>query len=279
MIRLDGNSLAAFRGAGVAGTVQSVAGCELFGAARGTSPYSAAATAYLEENYPDYLEWAKQYGFDHPEVVPYVNANPNWLFYDRYVSDGLLLQIDGINRGNVAGKWIDLIGNREFTFNDAEKCILTNDSVRFQNGGYAYYSSALQLATSTIEAVVRCSANNGCVYDSGRTDSYLRWDAAIYYAPTCSKCWTRPETQLVGTIQVTTSKCIENGVSLSSRGGNTSHTNDVATIGRARGGTWYAYHNGEICALRIYNRVLTDDELAANRQWDIKRFELIESPA
>ena len=77
MIRLDGNSLAAFRGAGVAGTVQSVAGCELFGAARmpsWTSPYSAAATRALKAQFPTQWPTIRDYGFSHPEIVGYMNA-------------------------------------------------------------------------------------------------------------------------------------------------------------------------------------------------------------
>ena len=77
MIRLDGNNLAAFRGAGVAGTVQSVAGCELFGEARGTSPYSAAATAALKDAFSA-AQWAtiRDYGFAHPALVPFINEDP-----------------------------------------------------------------------------------------------------------------------------------------------------------------------------------------------------------
>ena len=77
MIRLDGNSLAAFRGAGVAGTVQSVAGCELFGARRSplwASPYSAAATAALKAQFSA-EQWAtiRDYGFSHPEYIAAIN--------------------------------------------------------------------------------------------------------------------------------------------------------------------------------------------------------------
>ena len=79
MIRLDGNSLAAFRGAGVAGTVQSVAGCELFGAAREplwASPYSAAATAALKAQFPDKWNDIMDYGFRNPNMVPWINEDP-----------------------------------------------------------------------------------------------------------------------------------------------------------------------------------------------------------
>ena len=76
MIRLDGNNLAAFRGCGVAGTVQSVAGCELFGAARGTSPYSAAATRALKAQFPTQWETIRDYGFSHPALVPFINEDP-----------------------------------------------------------------------------------------------------------------------------------------------------------------------------------------------------------
>ena len=77
MIRLDGNSLAAFRGAGVAGTVQSVAGCELFGEHRWpswASPYSAAATRALKAQFPTQWPTIRDYGFAHPEIVGYMNA-------------------------------------------------------------------------------------------------------------------------------------------------------------------------------------------------------------
>ena len=100
MIRLDGNSLAAFRGAGVAGTVQSVAGCELFGAARmpsWASPYSAAATAALKAQFPTQWPTIRDYGFSHPALVPFINEDP-MLVYS--LIDGLgkirLLVGDGV---------------------------------------------------------------------------------------------------------------------------------------------------------------------------------------
>ena len=82
MIRLDGNNLAAFRGAGVAGTVQSVAGCELFGAARWPSwanpylPYSKAAGEALVAQFPTQWPTIRDYGFAHPALVPFINEDP-----------------------------------------------------------------------------------------------------------------------------------------------------------------------------------------------------------
>ena len=74
MIRLDRNSLAAFRGCGVAGTVQRMAGCLLYGE---QSPYSAAATAALKEAFSA-EQWAtiRDYGFSHPALVPFINEDP-----------------------------------------------------------------------------------------------------------------------------------------------------------------------------------------------------------
>ena len=95
MIRLDGNSLAAFRGAGVAGTVQSVAGCELFGAARWpswVSPYSAAATSALKAAYPQYWQDIAMYGINHPEIVDDVNAAPV-AYFAPYI---LIIQTSGL---------------------------------------------------------------------------------------------------------------------------------------------------------------------------------------
>ena len=70
MIRLDGNSLAAFRGAGVDGFSQRVAGCLVHQA----SPYSWAATAALKAQFPTQWATIRDYGFAHPEIVGYMNA-------------------------------------------------------------------------------------------------------------------------------------------------------------------------------------------------------------
>ena len=75
MIRLDGNSLAAFRGCGVAGTVQRMAGCLVHQA----SPYSAAATAALKAQFPSYWSAISQYGYDNPSMVPYINEDPYFI--------------------------------------------------------------------------------------------------------------------------------------------------------------------------------------------------------
>ena len=108
MIRLDGNSLAAFRGAGVAGTVQRMAGCELFGEARGTSPYSAAATRALKAQFPTQWPTIRDYGFAHPALVPFINEDPmlvmslidglgeRWLVTDgaSYINTGYASETD-----------------------------------------------------------------------------------------------------------------------------------------------------------------------------------------
>lgn len=33
----------------------------------------------------------------------------------EYIQDGLVFWLDGIDKGNITGKWIDLIGGIEFT--------------------------------------------------------------------------------------------------------------------------------------------------------------------
>ena len=40
------------------------------------SPYSAQATAALKAQFPTQWPTIRDYGFAHPEIVPYVNANP-----------------------------------------------------------------------------------------------------------------------------------------------------------------------------------------------------------
>ena len=59
------------------------------------------------------LEWEK--------VIPIPSA-------DAYVQDGLVFQLDGIDKGNVEGAWVDRKAGRQFTLNN---CIVNSDNIEF----------------------------------------------------------------------------------------------------------------------------------------------------
>ena len=76
MIGLGTNRLSASRLAGLGEASQFRNGQWLEGVGSWASPYSAAATAALKAAFPQYWNEIMQYGFDHPEIVPYVNEWP-----------------------------------------------------------------------------------------------------------------------------------------------------------------------------------------------------------
>ena len=83
------------------------------------------------------LEWEK--------VIPIPSA-------DAYVQDGLVFQLDGIDKGNVEGAWVDRKAGRQFTLNN---CIVNSDNIEF-NGtdSSAVYNQLLDLGTTTTLEVV-----------------------------------------------------------------------------------------------------------------------------
>ena len=76
MIGLGTNRLSASRLAGLREARQFRNGQWLEGLGSWFSPYSAAATRALKAAFPNDWEAIRDYGWEHPEIVPYVNDNP-----------------------------------------------------------------------------------------------------------------------------------------------------------------------------------------------------------
>ena len=103
MIGFGSNRLTVCRRGGMSVTQAGRGGMEWLAGGRGpswASPYSAAATVWILNNYGDQWQAIKQYGHDYPEVVPYVNATPSislWLvtyegFHDILVNNHLTFE-------------------------------------------------------------------------------------------------------------------------------------------------------------------------------------------
>ena len=60
---------------GVMGGTLITAACYSGGEVFGCSPYDAATTAYLKATYPAYWQAIKQFGWDNPQLVPWINED------------------------------------------------------------------------------------------------------------------------------------------------------------------------------------------------------------
>jgi hypothetical protein len=221
----------------------------------------------------------------------------NWVSYadrihplseieDYYVSDALLMNLDGIDKGGVDGEWRDLVGNNHFhaktdtpmptaldngwEFNGIDTMMTCDD------GNKVSWSPWVGEKTRTMEVVVEFtgSENKSCVFTMGGmgfafgriTDKYILGGRERAAA-------------MVNGNGLAPRKCVftsvgngvayENGVLLSSAFSD--YWLDGWTLGAADNGR---YFKGIIHAIRIHDRALTEEEILYNQRIDNKRFNL-----
>ena len=228
------------------------------------------------------LEWEK--------VIPIPSA-------DAYVQDGLVFQLDGIDKGNVEGAWVDRKAGRQFTLNN---CIVNSDNIEF-NGtdSEAIDNDNYTLPTVpenyTIEVVLYYGGGSGILTQNSATTSYgspmmvVLYSTAYYFTigRRLYAVEALPENKYMclqalakgqdNTIQV---NC--NGDVLASRRGNDSIIkNDFFAYGRPSiGCVWTSSSDragqllGKVYSIRLYNRLLTEEERYNNMVVDYMRFRI-----
>lgn len=226
------------------------------------------------------LEWEK--------VIPIPSA-------DAYVQDGLVFQLDGIDKGNVEGAWVDRKAGRQFTLNN---CIVNSDNIEF-NGidSEAIDNDNYTLPTVpenyTIEVVLYYGGgtilsqnkNSSSSYGSPMmvtlysTNNYLTIGRKLYAVEALpEKKYMCLQAQSKGSdVQV---NC--NGDVLASRQGTDSIiNNNFFADGRPSVGcVWIDTTEragnllGKVYSIRLYNRLLTEEERYNNMVVDYMRFRI-----
>ena len=227
------------------------------------------------------LEWEK--------VIPIPSA-------DAYVQDGLVFQLDGIDKGNVEGAWVDRKAGRQFTLNN---CIVNSDNIEF-NG---IDSEAIDNDNNTFPTVPKNYTIEVVLYYGGGTILSQNSTITGYGSPMmvalysttyyftigrnlyavealpenkymCLQAWAKGQTD---TIQV---NC--NGDVLASRQGTDSIIdNNFFAYGRPSVGcVWVSSSDrsgqllGKVYSIRLYNRLLTEEERYNNMVVDYMRFRI-----
>ena len=228
------------------------------------------------------LEWEK--------VIPIPSA-------DAYVQDGLVFQLDGIDKGNVEGAWVDRKAGRQFTLNN---CIVNSDNIEF-NGtdSEAIDNDNYTLPTVpenyTIEVVLYYGGGSGILTQNSTatgygspmmvslysTAYYLTIGRGLYAVEAlpekkymCLQALAKGQTD---TIQV---NC--NGDVLATRKGTDSIIdNNFFADGRPSiGCVWTSSSDragqllGKVYSIRLYNRLLTEEERYNNMVVDYMRFRI-----
>lgn len=201
-----------------------------------------------------------------------------------YVQDGLVFMLDGIENAGWgvhdpnATVWRDLVGNKDFTlFGSAH---FDEMSMRTLNQlGYAYYNGTIFGRTNTIElsisgvnysnynTILTRSDDNFSVF----TESFRRWAIkGPSTRPNCTPVYIKP---LILTWDSSSSK-----ISYADGTGTSLEGSSYNGGGNAKwsicGSDLQHQFVGNVYAVRIYNRILNDSELAANYAVDKARFNL-----
>lgn len=233
-----------------------------------------------------------------------INASAQSVVTGEYVQNGLVLHLDGINRGGVSGHWKSLVtynnGNGfndyiDFTLTDATE---SSDHVSF-NGttskGVANISALEVLANGgTIEACIKnCELVNDmmCVMHNayGRNICFAVFKSSNYYwLSMCTGGSQSVNTEnmaaqsydassfLSGSYSCEMDDIKRNGTSYSThqpKVQNTDTSSYLSLMFRHRSDN-DAYSKGDIYSVRVYNRQLTNEERAQNLAVDQQRFNI-----
>ena len=225
------------------------------------------------------LEWEK--------VIPIPSA-------DAYVQKGLVFQLDGIDKGNVEGAWVDRKAGRQFTLNN---CIVNSNNIEFNGRN----SEAIDNDNDTFPTVPESYTIEVVLYYGGGTiltenhytTSYgspmmVAFSAAINFLTIGRNL------QAVEALPKNKYMCLQahnkyddpqvncNGDVLALRDGTDSIIdNRDYNYGQASiGCVWTDYNEkvghllGKVYSIRLYNRELTEEELYNNMVVDYMRFRI-----
>lgn len=207
------------------------------------------------------LEWEKS--------VPIPDA-------DAYIQDGLVFQLDGIDKGNDA--WIDRKGQKEFVLHN----VVTNSNNMEFNGtnSYAECSSTLgyDSATHTLEVVWEGNKVTGVPFFGGPTSAELCLLPQgtplrrLSFGTGMNFIVNQPDELKM--ISANADNIIYNAGWIGTSAeleANDSYNQTVASVGRYKTSN---YFRGKIYAIRVYDRKLTTLEMLQNQLIDIQRFGL-----
>lgn len=209
-----------------------------------------------------------------------------------YISDGLVLWLDGKLKGNTADAWTDLVGGIVFT-QKSSGVIFNSDNVQFDGSndkvlissvtGSSDYIPVNSVATLEICYNNTSGKTNRCLFYAGNYNGALcfhisnttdiKWGAGSSQAPNLAHHTNQAKT----TYSISRKRILENFVAQSFGTVNyiTKGQTKIIVGGSGRNASnIYDVFNGKIYSIRIYNRQLTEEEVLHNQAIDNTRFNL-----
>lgn len=193
-----------------------------------------------------------------------------------YITDGLVFWLDGINKGKSSAGWQDLISKNVFPWiartTQGENCVI------FGSGSTSMYNNKVPIfgTNSTIEGCCSGSSNSRwqIVFiqnimmlardDTGKQLTFKTKRTGGRFNVTVPTTFTASANDNVALVNGVKSTTIQNSDWNAASGTN---------IG-ARGGNGAYSYVGNVHSIRVYNRLLTEEEMLFNQQVDNERFNL-----
>lgn len=191
-----------------------------------------------------------------------------------YVQSGLIFLLDGLDISS-STLWVDKIGGIQYipqgSVLKGNNCFIFPGS----NGSYMLGNSILQGISGndyTIEIVMSMTKQGlGYIFYQGQAGLHLVWDGSAFTTQT----GTSPKIQSAFDSYIATYSIFRYGgyknLQPLTPSGSDYWGNEAtySVIGGAANGRCFG---GSIYAIRVYNRVLTQEEISQNQQSDIERF-------
>ena len=231
----------------------------------------------VDERTIEYVVSGDEIAYNYEDESNYTSEGPK-----TYAKNGLILWLDGIDKGNTEGKWIDKASELEF--------ILTGDYT-FEDTSVHFTNASADCSTIinpvTLEIVLKNENNGyGTVFTNNIANQSVVFNNSKYIQ-TGGGSYKKSYPSMQDTIinyticfnsnkQVT--KCYKNG-QLQTEGGSTESWGATYTGTRiGKYGTGNYPFVGNIYCIRAYDRELTEEEIRSNHKIDIQRFGVEEYP-
>lgn len=205
----------------------------------------------------------------------------NGLSWKNYIQDGLVLCLDGVDKGGSDGVWTSLVDGYEFTPNNTSM-LAELGKVVFDGSSYLINASfqCPLYSSATLEIVLKRNNSGSVVFCPIAGSSKIA--AGFFGSRLFTKIYSNgnsyelPVSSVKTSISLKSDACFYNGESKSIM----SSTDYIVTNGNSNYiGCRYnsgitSIFSGEIYCIRIYSRQLTTDEILQNYEVDKKRFGL-----
>lgn len=194
-----------------------------------------------------------------------------------YVQSGLVMHMDGIEKGNTAGRWSSYVGSSYATL--TSHATIESNAVLMDGAGYLTVSNAVAVGYSAGTIEVCCenfgTASTAIYYGTSGRISFIYSGAGYVFGVTSSNNQWSVEKIAKITASANSDRLMLNGVVCGTLTSNSFGDASTTSIG-GRGGTAGSrlYADARIYSIRIYNRKLTEEEMLQNQKVDNVRFRL-----